>query len=178
MRCVSSRTACYLQHHSHSMVLPTGDHNCKWGAPGIYIQPEPQVPHVRTTGATAVSLSPASEPFPAKLVERIRSGQFVDMREQMTDNIALLQQLETSQCPISNLPEIYTPRLREILSLPSWLHSFLAYVAIRSDDTRTRNMLAYVSHFSQFSWCIGEFVILYVSCLSKTCTDGFKTFET
>ena len=73
---------------------------------------DPQVPHVQPTGttvATAVSLSPASEPFPAKLVERIRSGQFVEMRELMTDNIALLQQLEafnTSPCPIPNLPGI------------------------------------------------------------------------
>ena len=31
--------------------------------------------------AKGVSLSPATEPFPPKLVERIRAGQFVEMRE-------------------------------------------------------------------------------------------------
>ncbi len=35
----------------------------------------------------AISLSPASEPFPAKLVGKIKSGQFVEMRELLTDKI-------------------------------------------------------------------------------------------
>ena len=103
------------------------------------------------TGSTAqqakgVSLSPATEPFPPKLVERIRAGQFVEMRELLTDNIALLHQLESlgaCQYPIPSLPGILKPRLREVTSLTSWMFAFLAYVAILSDDTTTRNMLAY-----------------------------------
>ena len=50
----------------------------------------PQVPLT----ATGFALSPASEPFPQKLVERIRSGQYVDMWDLLTDNISQLQQLE------------------------------------------------------------------------------------
>ena len=42
-----------------------------------------------------LSLSPATSPFPHKLVDRDRSGQFVDMRDLLTDNISLLQQLDT-----------------------------------------------------------------------------------
>lgn len=91
------------------------------------------------------SLSPASEPFPQKLVDKVRSGQFVEMREMLTDNIALLQQLETfnGQCILPTLPGALKPRLREVTALPSWLYCFLAYVAIRSPDPATRDMLAY-----------------------------------
>ena len=51
----------------------------------------PQVPLT----ATGFALSLAFEPFPQKLAERIRSDQYVDMRDLLTDNISLLQQLET-----------------------------------------------------------------------------------
>ena len=83
---------------------------------------------------------------PPKLVERIRAGQFVEMRELLMDNIALLHQLESlgaCQYPIPRLPGILKSRLREVTSLTSWMFAFFAYVAILSDDTTTRNMLAY-----------------------------------
>ena len=90
------------------------------------------------------SLSPATEPFPQKLVEKVKSGQFVEMRELLSDNISLLQQLDTvnMQC-LPVLPGVLMPRLREVTTLPSWLYCFLAYMAIRSADQTTRNMLAY-----------------------------------
>lgn len=105
--------------------------------------------------AKGVSLSPATEPFSPKLVERIRSGQFVDMRELMTDNIALLHQMEsfgTNQYPLPILPGSLRPRLREATSISSWMFAFLAYVAIRADNIAIRNMLAYarlILHESQ-----------------------------
>lgn len=104
--------------------------------------PEATIAPLLTPG---LSLSPASEPFPAKLVERVRSGQFVEMRDLLTDNIALLQQLEVfrGQCPLQTLPGALKPRLRDVVSLPSWMYCFLAYVAIRSRDPATRDMLAY-----------------------------------
>ena len=40
-------------------------------------------------------LSLVTSPFPQKLVDRARSGQFVDMRVLLTDNVFLLQQLDT-----------------------------------------------------------------------------------
>ena len=42
------------------------------------------------------SLSPASEPFPRRIVDRICSGQFVEMRDLLTDNIT-----DGSQWPAS-----------------------------------------------------------------------------
>lgn len=91
------------------------------------------------------SLSPATEPFPQRLVDKVRAGQFVEMRELLTDNISLLQQLETfnTQYTLPALPGALRPRLREVMSLPSWVYCFLAYIAMRSADQATRDMLAY-----------------------------------
>ena len=93
---------------------------------------------------TGVSLSPATEPFPQKLVDKIRSGQYVPMRDLLTDNISLLQQLESfgghNYCA---LPGALKPRFREVTALPSWLYCYLAYVAIRSSEPATQDMLAY-----------------------------------
>jgi hypothetical protein len=91
------------------------------------------------------SLSPGSEPFPRNLVEKIRSGQFVDMRELLRDNITLTQQLEVlGGQSVPALPGVLRPRLREVTSISSWMYCFMAYIAIRAgnvDDTRDK--LAY-----------------------------------
>ena len=68
--------------------------------------PNTTVPPAESS-VTAVSLSPAAEPFPMKLVEKIRSGRFVEMRELLTDNVSLLQQLDTPVC------SAYPPRSDE-----------------------------------------------------------------
>ena len=92
-----------------------------------------------------LSLSPATSPFPQKLVDRARSGQFVDMRDLLTDNVSLIQQLDTfgGNHAIPSLPGMLRPRLREVTSLPSWIYCFLAYIAIRANDQGVRDMLAY-----------------------------------
>ena len=91
------------------------------------------------------SLSPTTAPFPQKLVDKVLSGQFVEMRDLLTDNTSLLRQLETfgGQYPMPTMPGILKPRLRDITTLPSWVYCFLANTAIRSPDPTTREMLAY-----------------------------------
>ena len=98
---------------------------------------------VMESGASAVSLSPAAEPFPARLVAKIKSGDFVDMKEMLTDNISLLRQLDDMPSSIPALPGSLKPRLREVSTLPSWIYCFLAYVAILAPDQATRDRLAY-----------------------------------
>lgn len=116
------------------------------------VQPNPiagaqaRVPTGTPSTALGLSLSPAMEPIPPKLVDRIRAGEFVEMRDLMSDNIALIQQLETfntSHCALPNLPGILRPRLREVSSITSWLFCFMAYMAVRTTDQATRDMLAY-----------------------------------
>lgn len=43
----------------------------------------------------------------------------------------------------------YRPRVRETPSLNSWIYCFVAYVAVRSRDPQTRDLLAYCRHIIQ-----------------------------
>ena len=89
-------------------------------------------------------LSPAAEPFPRKLVDKVTSGQFVEMRELLADNISLLHQLEAIQgYPPHHVLGPGRPRLREVTSLSTWCYCFLGYMAIRTSDPMTRDQLAY-----------------------------------
>ena len=64
---------------------------------------------------------PAVDPVPQRLVQRIRAGQFVEMRELLGDNIALHDQLEAVQVHmnLSALPSMCRMRQREVPSLVS-----------------------------------------------------------
>lgn len=72
----------------------------------------------------------ASGSFPQKLVEKVRSGVYVEMRELLSDNISLIQQLDALnvQCTLPVFPGVMKPRLREVTTLPTWLYCFLAFV--------------------------------------------------
>lgn len=96
------------------------------------------------SSSAGLLLSPASEVIPKKLVEKIRSGRFTEMKELLQDNISLATQLEELQGP-SSLQVIGAarPRLREISSLPTWCYCFLGYAAAMTSDPRTRDQLAY-----------------------------------
>ena len=89
-------------------------------------------------------LSPAAAPFPQKLVDKVRSGQFLEMRDLLADNISLVQQLETMQAT-SHIAMVgpTRPRLREPTTLSTWLYCFLAYAAIATSDPKTRDQFAY-----------------------------------
>ncbi len=89
-------------------------------------------------------LSPAEEPFPKKLVDKIRGGNFVEMKELLPDNLALITQLESMQgLSAAHLLGAARPRLREVSSLQTWCYCFLGYMAIRAADPTTRDQLAY-----------------------------------
>ena len=92
-----------------------------------------------------VILSSALQPIPARLVRRIRAGEFIEMRDLLTDNVALHDQLEAVQGPLLNTatPGALRPRLREVPSLISWIFCFTAYMAVRTQDATTRDMLTY-----------------------------------
>ena len=68
-----------------------------------------------------------------------------DMHEFLTDNVALLQQLQvfTDTSAASCLPGVARPRLQDVTSLSSWLYCFLAYAAITMQNPATRDHLTY-----------------------------------
>ena len=106
------------------------------------------------------------EVLPKKLLEKIRSRQFVDMKELLSDNISLLQQLEATQgCTAVQVVGAARPRLREVTSLASWCYCFLGYMAVLTTDTTTRDQLAYArnpftGHFTWHFWQLLECVVL------------------
>lgn len=80
--------------------------------------------------STAMVLSSALPPVAAKLVAKIKSGQFVE--ELLADNTSLCHQLGPSK-----------PRLREIDSPLTWVSCLLAYAAGLTTDEHTRSLLTY-----------------------------------
>ena len=117
----------------------------------LHSQPTPPIfagqrpsPATQPLLSAGISLSPASEPFPRRILDRICSGQFVEMRDLLTDNISLLHQLEAvnGQHSLPSLLGTLRPRLRDVPSLSTWLYCYMAYVAKCSMDPLTRDMLA------------------------------------
>ena len=74
-------------------------------------------------------LSSALQPIPGRVVRRIRSGEFIKMRDLLSDNAALHEQLESIQGPLLSAvtPAGLRPRVREVPSLISWVFCYLAY---------------------------------------------------
>jgi hypothetical protein len=92
----------------------------------------PQPPH--PLPIAGLVLSPAAEPFPRKLVDKVKSGQFVEVKELLAD-ISLLNQLETIQgFPPLQMLGAARPRLREVTFLSTWCYCFLGYAAILASN--------------------------------------------
>ena len=88
-------------------------------------------------------LSSALPPIPAKVVGKIKSGQYVPMKELLTDNISLCSQLEAYPGMHHTQPGSPKPRLREIQSPLTWATCFMAYVAVLTEDPKMRDLLTY-----------------------------------
>ena len=67
------------------------------------------------------------------------------MRDLLGDNIALHDQPEAVHGPLytQSTPGALRARLREVPTLISWVYCFVAYMAVRTQDPLTRDMLAY-----------------------------------
>ena len=98
------------------------------------------------SGTAAIILSAAMQPNPARLVRRITAAEFIEMRELLSDNIALHDQLESVHGSLQTVatPGALRARMREVPSLSSWVYCFAAYVAVRTTDPLIRDMLTYM----------------------------------
>ena len=103
---------------------------------------------------TAPRLSPPAEgapfhlassfaPIPAKLVKRIQSLEYVDLRELLPDNLALSEKLDALPARAS---QSTNPEQREITKIVTWVSCFSTYAAIvaQKHPERTRDMMAYM----------------------------------
>ena len=109
--------------------MPTGP--LGGSVPAFGLPPISPIPMHPTTSAPLHSLpkmilSPVPDPIPYAFVHHVQSGQFIKMRDLLTDNISLLNQLaslhDVVTLPASNANHT---RLREIPSLVSQLYCFI-----------------------------------------------------
>ena len=119
------------------------------GQSSVSLSVFPPLPPASSLGSSftqsGMILSPASDPIPHRLVQRIQAGDFVEMQDLLVDNIALHNQLDTVHGPLSlaSTPPALRPWPREVPSLGSWMYCFAAYVTVRTRDPQTQDMLAY-----------------------------------
>ena len=92
-----------------------------------------------------LSLSLAARPIPARLVQQIQAGRFVEMRDLLWDNVAIKHRIEDLQGSLRGqlLPVSPQPRVREVTTLPSWVCCFLTYLAAGTLDPVTRDKITY-----------------------------------
>ena len=77
-------------------------------------------------------------------MEKIQSGQYVEMKDLLADYMALQGQLDAIHAhPAYPLPVVARPRLRDIDSPLMWIYCFLTYAAVRSSDPQVRDLLTY-----------------------------------
>lgn len=94
-----------------------------------------------------IILSPAADPIPPALVQKIQACGFIEMRDLLADNVALMNQITSLGGTLSLPPSTMNcTRLCEVPSLIFWLYCFITYTAIRTSDPLTRDMLAYACH--------------------------------
>ena len=91
---------------------------------------------VLPAASAAFQLSSSFQPVPAKMVAKIRSLQYVDMRELLPDNVSLLKNMEELDAKFvsASLPATARPKLREVHSLLTWASCFTLYVAILAES--------------------------------------------
>ena len=96
---------------------------------------------------SSLIISPALPPIPSKVVERARSGAFVDFKEFLLDNTLLVQRLQelgqAGAIPIASQPLISNSRMREVSDPLTWASCFLAYLAAKTGHDETRELAAY-----------------------------------
>ena len=96
-----------------------------------------------SSATSPILLSSALPPIPAKVAEKIKAGQFIDFKELLVDNIALLQRLSELGMTQAGHSLMVSSRLREVQDPLSWVSCFLAFVAAKVDSKETQELAAY-----------------------------------
>ena len=103
-------------------------------APLQQLVAQPTTPQASASARPAKGFRFASmfPPIPHKLVGKIHSLQYVDMRELLPDNVGLLRHMEAADNPslLTGLPSYARPRMRAVSSISSWSICFAAYTAV------------------------------------------------
>ena len=104
------------------------------------ISPSSTSTHV--SKAMPLILSPALPPIPGKVVEKIQKGENPDLKELLSDNIALAKKLAESH-PAFPGPLQSVSKFREISDPLLWIYCFLSFIAVKLDNEEARGLIAY-----------------------------------
>ncbi len=88
--------------------------------------------YASTTEGFPLILSPSLPPIPGKVVERIKNGENPDLKDMLSDNIALAKCLHEAHWPTKHIP--LCSKFREVTDPLSWVFCFSN---VKSED-RTR----------------------------------------
>ena len=80
--------------------------------------------------AAPMVISSALPPILGKLVSKILSGAFVEMRELLSDNLRLRRQLEIQDEFSATAPHEVRPPLREVQIISSWVYCMASYLKV------------------------------------------------
>ena len=121
----------------------------------------PYTPDWLTGGASAdLSLSISMHPVPARVVQQIRAGRFIEMRDLLWDNAALRHHYEEMHGAMGFhvFPVASRPRVREVTTLPSWICCFLTFLAASTADQTMRERITYIT----LSWWFRRLCVMKV----------------
>ena len=84
-------------------------------------------------------------PVPARVVQQIRAGNFIEMRDLLWDNAALRHHYEEMHGAMGFhvFPVAFHPRASEVTTLLSWICCFLTFLATSTADQTTRERITY-----------------------------------
>ena len=117
--------------------LPTASQVRALAGVAIIDQEEQQPANGATDNATPrpkalpFRLSSSIPIIPAKLVTKIQSLQFVELKEFLPDNVELIKKLEAiDRAAFTGVPPSQRPKLRDIPNIAAWAYCFSQYLAV------------------------------------------------
>ena len=75
-------------------------------------------------------------------MEKMLKGQFIDFKEDLIDNVALMTQLQELGAGVASAAGSRS-RLRDVSDPFTWVYCYLSFVVVLCPDSRTHELLAY-----------------------------------
>ena len=113
---------------------PLPDHSPAWLAELLGVAPISSTP--------PLVLASALPPIPGKAVENMLKGQFIDFKEDLIDNVALMTQLQELGAGVASAAGSRS-HLRDVSDPFTWVYCYLSFVVVLCPDSRTHELLAY-----------------------------------